>query len=329
MKKLLVVSLGFVFVSALHADEGYLGVYSIDLSEAMKAALGVDYGVIVTKVVAGSPADSSGIKIGDVILAMDDEKIEDTNGFSRLIDTNPNKLVELTVLRAREEWKFKVQLGAKEPSKVEIPEKVRGAWGGGPIFLWVQPNLAEINNEIEPVIGDEFDESLWLTGGGGCFSIWKNLRIGGVGGGGAQVKSGTKRRADLLLGYGGFLTEYVIPVGKGQFFLGSNIGGGGIELRVSRSRGISWQGIWNNFRSDSISGEVYEALLDCSFFYYQPYIGAQYPLTPWSYLSLKFGYFGTVLGDWKELGASITGAPEMNLSNYCVSLGVIFGYFTH
>lgn len=206
-----------------------------------------------------------------------------------------------------------------------------GSWGGGggPIFLWVKPNLDEINSEIKGVIDKEFDKDMWLKGGGGCFSIWKNLRIGGVGGGGNQVKSGNKRKTELSLGYGGFLTEYVIPLGKLQFFLGGIIGGGGIELKILRSTQTSWQDIWDNFKSeDDIPAGDYEAYLNCSFFHYQPYIGAQYPLTPWAYLNLKGGYFGTLLGEWKEMGSPITGAPEMDISNYCISVGIIFGYFT-
>lgn len=330
MKELILISWLFSAVG-LFAKQGYLGVYYQDLSEPMKKALCVDYGVIVTRVVEDSPADSSGIKIGDIIFALDGEKIEDSNEFSCFIRTKPDEKIELTVLRAREEWKFKVQLGAKEPTKVKIHTKtgVELGGGGGPIVLWVQPNLAEINNKIEPVIGEGFDESLWLTGGGGYFSIWKKIRIGGVGGDGGKVKTGTKRSSELSLGYGGFLTEYVIPVGKWHFFFGSIIGGGGISLRVLRRRGLSWQEIWNNFHSDSVAGEVYEAVLECSFFHYQPYIGAQYPLTPWCSLNLRCGYFGTVLGEWEEMGIPISSAPEINLSNYCLSLGVIFGCFVH
>ena len=327
----------FLPVIGLEATEGYMGVHLHNLSDAVKKAIGVEYGVIVTEVIVGSPADSAGIKIGDVILAVKDEKIHSFREFRTIIDSHPNEIVEITVLRNKEEWKYKVKLGEKENKKVEIKlsvsdkdksDGVFGGGGGGPIFLWIQPKLGEINNEITKVIGTGFNTSMWLNGGGGSGCIWKNIRIGGMGGGGVQVKSGNERRAELSIGYGGFLSEYILPLGKVQFFIGTVLGGGGVELTISRAKGISWQDIWHNFSSDSVDTDMYEAYLECDFFHYQPYIGIQYPITPWCYLNLRGGYFGTSLGEWKKMGEPITGAPEINLSNYCASVGVIFGYFT-
>ncbi len=39
-------------------------------------SLGVDYGALVTEVIPGSPADRSGIQVGDVIITFDDATLE-------------------------------------------------------------------------------------------------------------------------------------------------------------------------------------------------------------------------------------------------------------
>ncbi|MBI4721522.1 MAG: PDZ domain-containing protein [Candidatus Stahlbacteria bacterium] len=323
-------------VIGLGAKEGYMGVYLNNLGDAVRKAIGVESGVIIAEVIDGSPADSAGIKTGDVILAVNDEKINSVKEFNTMIFSHPNETIGLTVLRNKEEWKYKVKLGEREKKEINInlsdsdEDKSGGVFGGGggPIFLWVQPKLGEINNEITKVIGTGFNTSMWLNGGGGSGCIWENIRIGGMGGGGVQVKSGNERRAELSIGYGGFLMEYILSLGKAQFFIGTVLGGGGVELTISRVKGISWQDIWHNFSSDSVDADMYETYLECDFFHYQPYVGIQYPITPWCYLNLRGGYFGTSLGEWKEMGEPITGAPEINLSNYCASAGLIFGYFT-
>ena len=69
------------------------------------AYLGVAYdvadnGASVTQVISGSPADSAGLKVGDVIHAVDGTVIAQANELRRLIQAHqPGDKVSLTVLR--------------------------------------------------------------------------------------------------------------------------------------------------------------------------------------------------------------------------------------
>ena len=68
-KRLFVIMLTLPLL--LLADEtmvGYLGVGLENLSDAMKIALDLEHGVIVSKVFKESPAEKGGIEVGDVIL---------------------------------------------------------------------------------------------------------------------------------------------------------------------------------------------------------------------------------------------------------------------
>jgi membrane-associated protease RseP (regulator of RpoE activity) len=94
----------------------------------VKIALGVDHGVLVTEVVEDSPAEEAGIEMGDIILELDGERIEDTEDLIYLVKKRPEKEVKLVLLRKGKRKEIKVKLGEK-PSKlwkrgikIEAPE---------------------------------------------------------------------------------------------------------------------------------------------------------------------------------------------------------------
>ena len=70
---------------------GYLGVSGSDLSEEIKIALDLEYGVLVKKVSEDSPADKSDIKVGDIILELDGDKVIDFSTLKDLIKAKPKK----------------------------------------------------------------------------------------------------------------------------------------------------------------------------------------------------------------------------------------------
>jgi len=96
LKTLFVIMLAVPLL--LWADEttvGYLGVHLDNLSDAMKKALDLDYGVLVEKVVEESPAEKGGIEVGDVILKIDDNDIKDYGGTKIELDLDIPDLEEL------------------------------------------------------------------------------------------------------------------------------------------------------------------------------------------------------------------------------------------
>lgn len=119
----------FFIPSLLSASKrGYLGVQIEELSEPMKIALGVEYGVLVTEVIEDSPAEEAGIEIGDIILKLDGKKIEDREDLIYLVKKRPEKEVKIVVLRKGERKEIKVKLGEKpfklwrKGIKIEVPE---------------------------------------------------------------------------------------------------------------------------------------------------------------------------------------------------------------
>ncbi len=127
--KTIVIVMAFVLPLSLHADQemfGYLGVATHDLSEAMRTALDIEYGVIVEDVEEGSPAESIGLMAGDIILTIDDQKITNGKTLKRTVKGKPNERVTITFHRKGKKITKTPTLGQREKSKfrleVDIPD---------------------------------------------------------------------------------------------------------------------------------------------------------------------------------------------------------------
>jgi S1-C subfamily serine protease len=85
------------------------------LKEAMGAPEGV--GVLVVLVAEGSPAAAAGIRVGDVILAVDDRPVDDLEAWQRLH----------AELAGRDDpLEFRVRTGTEESLKRVSPSGLRG-----------------------------------------------------------------------------------------------------------------------------------------------------------------------------------------------------------
>ena len=97
----------------------YIGVEYQPISPDLAAQndLPVDYGAYVTAVVPGGPADQAGIREGDIILGIGDQRIQSQTTFTEaLFDQSPEETVAVTVLRGGEERQFEVTLAGRQTS---------------------------------------------------------------------------------------------------------------------------------------------------------------------------------------------------------------------
>jgi len=92
---------------------GYLGVYVQDLTPDLAKTLGLEEvkGVVVPKVVPGSPAEKAGIKQGDVILEVNGKAIESGQQLKNLISSlNVGDVIEIKVKRGGKILTFKAEI---------------------------------------------------------------------------------------------------------------------------------------------------------------------------------------------------------------------------
>jgi serine protease Do len=94
---------------------GWLGVHiqSIDETLAESMNLEEDAGALISSVEPDSPADRSGLKIGDVILTFGDEEVEDARALPRMVaNTDNGDNVQITVWRDGKRKSLEVTLGS-------------------------------------------------------------------------------------------------------------------------------------------------------------------------------------------------------------------------
>ncbi len=99
---------------------GWLGVVIQELTPAVAEALGINHGVIVLKVVPGSPASKAGIQPGDIILAVNGKPVENASQLQfEIMKTPPGSEITLTVMRGEKKLNLKVKI-EEMPSSTQL-----------------------------------------------------------------------------------------------------------------------------------------------------------------------------------------------------------------
>jgi len=113
---------------------GWLGVRIRDLSEqemeelTVLYGLGEGYGVLLVDVLKGGPAETIGLKTGDLVVAYDGRPILEVRALQRFVGATPvGKSASLTVLREGKRRPLQVTIGAM-PTEV-VAERVAAEYG--------------------------------------------------------------------------------------------------------------------------------------------------------------------------------------------------------
>jgi S1-C subfamily serine protease len=98
---------------------GYLGVstQAVPLPEALRSTLGLTQprGLLVVQVQAGGPAEASGLILGDLLLGLDGQPVEDVDALRRLLRSlSAGQGVSLDIARAGQRQSLAVTLGKQD-----------------------------------------------------------------------------------------------------------------------------------------------------------------------------------------------------------------------
>lgn len=115
------------------AETPWLGIEIQDIDEIIAEQLGLpkDNGVLVSKVIQGSPADNSGIKRGDVIVRFDHRSIKDASFLQNLIaKLSVGERVQVVVVRNGDSKSLYVKIGVTPTSNANATSI------GGEVLQW-------------------------------------------------------------------------------------------------------------------------------------------------------------------------------------------------
>ncbi|MEW6672035.1 MAG: DegQ family serine endoprotease [Thermodesulfobacteriota bacterium] len=100
---------------------GWLGVAIQPISKELADYYGIKdgKGVLVTEVFSGDPADKAGIKPRDIILEVNNKKMEESRDLTRIIaNTAVGETVTIKILRDGQEKLFRVEVAKREEAKL-------------------------------------------------------------------------------------------------------------------------------------------------------------------------------------------------------------------
>src|SRR5438552_3721595 len=151
---------------------GQLGITVSRVTSDLAQSLGMSEakGVIVNSVRPGSAAERAGIRQGDVITAINDTSVNDTNAFRNRVASNPpGAQVTLTILRGNREQKIQATLGEFSAENAQAEQRDSNgqtAQGEGKLGRRVEPLTPDIVSELKLKAGTQgvVVDSVDLTG---------------------------------------------------------------------------------------------------------------------------------------------------------------------
>lgn len=110
-------------------DPPYIGASFQNVTADVAEGLGMNqpYGVIITGIAKGGPAEKAGLKVADVILKAQNVRIDNTDSLGyRLMTTGVGHTLDLELLRNGQKTKTSISLTSVPEDQISRPEKITG-----------------------------------------------------------------------------------------------------------------------------------------------------------------------------------------------------------
>ncbi len=153
---------------------GWLGILPREIDNNLAEALGLSKpeGVLVESVEPGSPAEEGGLKVGDVIVDFDGQKVTDAQQFRFLVaDAGPGKKVSIGILRDGSSKTLYCKLGDRSKflgvASSSGQEKQESTWLGLSVSTFTREMAASRGVDFVPgVIIDDVEPNSAADNGG-------------------------------------------------------------------------------------------------------------------------------------------------------------------
>jgi len=140
-------------------SRGWLGILPNDIDNNMAEALGLDKpeGVLVESVESGSPAEEGGLRVGDIILEVNNEKVANAQQFRFVIaDAGPGTTVKMKLNRNGDVKSLSFKLGDRSKylkiAAAESEPVTETKWLGLEVSTLTQTDAARLGMDFEPSV---------------------------------------------------------------------------------------------------------------------------------------------------------------------------------
>ena len=142
---------------------GWIGVAIQELTRELKEYYDAPEGVLITDVFSGDPADEAGIEPGDIIVAVNGEKVESPGELSRKIaDIMPGEDVVLSVIRDGEEKEITATVAKRDETR--LGERPREQPEEDPAKDELGLEVVDIDRETAEQLGMDDAEGVIVVG---------------------------------------------------------------------------------------------------------------------------------------------------------------------
>jgi serine protease Do len=135
---------------------GYMGAMLQSVTPELQSQFGLKtpHGALVSEVKAGAPASKAGLKVGDVVVGINGQQVEDANGLTiQVIQMAPGSVAHLDVVRNGNPTKVDVTLGTRPNEDKEGRDFNSPNPGGGAASGLDGVNVEDLTAEIAQQIG--------------------------------------------------------------------------------------------------------------------------------------------------------------------------------
>lgn len=122
-RRVIVVGPDHERVRVARVSRGHLGVELLELTPELREHFGAtkETGVMVSRVLPDGPAAKGGMKVGDVITAVDGQKVDDASDLRRQVREKGDKQVAtVEVMRGRARQNLKVTVEHRPTSEIDL-----------------------------------------------------------------------------------------------------------------------------------------------------------------------------------------------------------------
>ncbi len=190
-----------------------------------------------------------------------------------------------------------------------------GFGGGGFLRGVLLLELEGLNASLAAAGFPALTGGLTLAGGSGIGGVTGELAFGGMGFGANLVARQGDRSVELEIGYGAFVMEYPLALGRRAVLsCGAGLGGGGatLTLRFRKAADLA----------DALASPTVTQL-ETAFFGLLPYLRLQVSPLEWLLLDGWAGYLLTLPGPWQEGEQELAVTPS--LAGPFLALEIVFG----